>query len=82
VVCGDAGDAFGDTIYEAHLYARGSVAGLGSDCVEKEMRDEHLAELSSLLERAEVEGCEASEFKRYGSARKLYNFPVDNAGEY
>ena len=45
VVCGDAGDALGDSIYEARLYVRGSVAGLGADCVEKEMRDEHAAEL-------------------------------------
>jgi glutamate synthase domain-containing protein 3 len=82
VVCGDAGDALGDSIYEAHLYVRGSVAELGSDCVEKEMRDEHVAELRSLLERAEVDDCEPGDFKRYGSARKLYNFNVDNAGAY
>ncbi len=82
VVCGDAGDALGDSIYEAHLYVRGSVAALGSDCVEKEMGEEHVAELTSLLERAEVEDVEASDFKRYGSARKLYNFDVDNAGNY
>ena len=43
VVCGDAGDALGDSIYEARLYVRGSVAGLGADCVEKELRDEHVA---------------------------------------
>ena len=42
VVCGDAGDALGDSLYEARLYVRGAVAGLGADCVEKEMRDEHL----------------------------------------
>ena len=41
VVCGDAGDALGDSIYEARLYVSGAVAGLGADCVEKEMRDEH-----------------------------------------
>jgi glutamate synthase domain-containing protein 3 len=82
VVCGDAGDALGDSIYEAHLYVRGSVAGLGADCVEKDMGDEHAAELSALLEAAEVTDCVASDFKRYGSARKLYNFDVDNAGEY
>ena len=46
------------------------------------MRDEHVAELSALLERAEVEDCSPSDFKRYGSARKLYNFDVDNAGAY
>jgi methylamine---glutamate N-methyltransferase subunit B len=82
VVCGDAGDALGDSIYEAHLYVRGNVAGLGADCIEKEMRDEHVAELTSLLERAEVEDCEPADFTRYGSARKLYNFDVDNAGAY
>ncbi len=42
VVCGDAGEALGDSIYEARLYVRGSVASLGADCIEKEMRDEHL----------------------------------------
>jgi glutamate synthase domain-containing protein 3 len=82
VVCGDAGEALGDSIYEAHLYVRGKVADLGADCVEKEMRDEHVAELTELLERAEVDGCEPGDFRRYGSARKLYNFHVDNAGEY
>ena len=45
VVCGDAGEALGDSIYEARLYVRGAVAGLGADCVEKELRDEHVAEL-------------------------------------
>jgi methylamine---glutamate N-methyltransferase subunit B len=78
VVCGDAGDALGDSIYEARLYVRGSVASLGADCVEKELRDEHAAELAELLEQAGVEA-EAGEFRRYGSARQLYNFEVDDA---
>jgi len=82
VVCGDAGDALGDSIYEARLYVRGSVASLGADCIEKEMRDEHMAELADLLERAEVTEVEAGDFRRYGSARRLYNFDIDNAGAY
>ena len=82
VVCGDAGDALGDSIYEAHLYVRGSVKGLGADCVEKELREHHVAELRALLERAGVDDADPSEFRRYGSARRLYNFNVDNAGEY
>ena len=54
---------------------------LGADCIEKEMRPEHLAILADLLERG---GCDArpEEFRRYGSARKLYNFDIDHAGEY
>ena len=81
VVCGDAGDALGDSIYEARLYVRGSVKGLGADCVEKEVRDEHRAELRGLLERAGIDA-DPDDFRRYGSARRLYNFDVDNAGEY
>ncbi len=81
VVCGDAGDALGDSLYEARLYVRGSVAGLGADCVEKEMRDEHLDQLRALLERAEVDA-DPAEFRRYGSARQLYNFHVDTVGVY
>lgn len=78
VVCGDAGDALGDSIYEARLFVRGSVKSLGADCIEKEMRPEHIALLTDLLERG---GCDArpEEFKRYGSARQLYNFNIDNA---
>ena len=52
MVCGDAGDALGDSIYEARLYVRGKVAGLGSDCIEKEMRADHLEDLARLLEAA------------------------------
>src|SRR5256884_7199305 len=80
VVCGDAGDALGDSIYEARLYVRGTVAGLGADCVEKELREDHLAELAALLERAGVDDVDPTEFRRYGSQRRLYNFKIDNPG--
>lgn len=78
VVCGDAGEALGDSLYEARLFVRGAVKSLGADCIEKEMRPEHLALLADLLERS---GSDAApqDFKRYGSARKLYHFNIDNA---
>ena len=82
VVCGDAGESLGDSLYEARLYVRGSVAGLGADCVEKEMRAEHVSQVRELLARAEIEGVDPVEFRRYGSARRLYNFHVDNLGSY
>ncbi len=82
VVLGDAGDALGDSIYEAKLFVRGSVKSLGADCIEKEMRPEHHEQLTALLEKAGVTGISTNEFKRYGSARKLYNFNIDNADAY
>lgn len=80
VVCGDAGEALGDSIYEARVYVRGDVASLGADCIEKELGDEHRRELGELLERAGADDLDPGEFRRYGSARKLYNFDVDDAG--
>jgi glutamate synthase domain-containing protein 3 len=82
LVCGDAGDALGDSLYEARLYVRGSVAGLGADCVEKQMGDEHRAEVAELLARAEIDDADPAEFRRFGSARELYNFKIDDAGEF
>lgn len=82
VVCGDAGEALGDSLYEAQLYVRGSVAGLGADCIEKELREEHLRALGKLLAQAHVEDVAPEDFRRYGSARNLYNFNVDHLGSY
>src|SRR5215469_16620991 len=83
VVLQDAGEALGDSIYEAQLYVRGKVQSLGADCVEKPIEDQHKRELGQLLEAAGINGgVDISEFRRYGSARKLYHFHVDNVGQY
>lgn len=83
VVLGDAGDALGDSLYEARLFVRGNVKSLGADCIEKEMRPEHLELLEDLLRRGEADAkAKPEEFRRYGSARQLYNFDIDNAAAY
>lgn len=81
VVCGDAGEALGDSIYETQIYVKGEVASLGADCIAKDMTPQHIEELRALLERAGVDE-DPTVFKRYGSARELYNFKVDNASAY
>lgn len=82
-VLGDAGHSLGDSIYEAHLYVRGDVASLGTDCVEKPMLDHHRAELFAKLDAAGLgHAVDAGAFRRYGSARQLYSFHVDRAGQY
>ena len=81
-VLGDAGENLGDSIYEAQLFVRGTVASLGSDCIEKPMKQHHLDSLAARLAGAGFAGVEAGTFRRYGSARRLYHFHVDNAGEY
>ena len=81
VVCGNAGAALGDSLYEAEIFVRGTVADLGADCIEKEMTAEHLVALDELLARAGI-GASAADFKRFGSARKLYHFNIDHADVY
>lgn len=82
VVLGDAGDALGDSLYEAKLFVRGKVKSLGADCVKKKMKPKHLELLADLLERAGITDVKPEEFTRYGSARQLYNFNIDNVDAY
>ena len=56
VVCGDAGEALGDSIYEARLYVKGRAENLGADCIEKEMRAEHRADLEKLAGARQDQG--------------------------
>lgn len=81
VIFGDAGGGLGDSLYEAVIYVRGRVENLGADCVEKEMRSEHRDKLAELLERAGMDAA-PEEFRRYGSARKLYHFHVEHVMSY
>ena len=81
VVCGNAGNHLGDSIYEAVLYVKGNCNELGADCIEKEMDKLHLEKLEKLLDRAKINE-DPKKFRRYGSARTLYNFNIDNIGQY
>ena len=81
VVLGDAGEALGDSLYEAKIFVRGAVKSLGADCQEKPMTEADHVLLATLLRRAGAEA-EPGDFRRYGSARTLYHFHVDNAGSY
>jgi len=77
IVLGNAGAGLGDSIYEARLFVRGSVENLGADCVEKDMGPEHLAQVARLLAAAGMDA-EPADFARYGSARTMYTFHIDD----
>ena len=81
VVCGNAGHHLGDSLYEAVIFVRGETGDLGADCIEKEMTPKHRQTLSGLLETGGFE-YSPDEFRRYGSARRLYNFDIDHADAY
>jgi glutamate synthase domain-containing protein 3 len=73
VVCGDAGAGLGDSLYEAVIYVRGRIHGLGADAREEPMTDEDRAAVADLLARAGFDH-PPREFKRVASARGLYHW--------
>ena len=81
VVCGDAGEALGDSIYEARLYVRGSVAASARTASRRSCATSTSQQLRGLLATAQID-VDPNEFRRYGSARELYTFKVDNAAAY
>ena len=81
VVCGDAGDALGDSLYEAVIYVRGRIKSLGADAREEPLGADDRTRLSGLLKRAGF-GYDAGEFKRVASARSLYHWNADAGQEY
>ena len=71
------------SIYEARIFVRGKVKGLGADCIEKPLKEEHRTQLGKLLKEAGLDGqVDPSEFRRYGSGRTLYHFHMDNLEAY
>jgi glutamate synthase domain-containing protein 3 len=48
-VCGDAGDAFADSMYATVRYVRGNIAGLGTDAVLVSMEADEIKLLDETL---------------------------------
>lgn len=81
VVCGDAGEALGDSLYEAVIYVRGNIKSLGADARIEPMTDADYHTLGGLLKKAGF-NYDPHEFKRIASARQLYHWNADANQEY
>src|SRR5690349_11236403 len=81
VVCGDAGAGLGDSLYEAVIYVRGTMHGLGADAQEELFTADDEAKLAALLDLARM-NYKPREFKRIGSARQLYHWNAEAHQEY
>ena len=46
------------------------------------MTKKDLIKIDKLLNIGKIKKIKSSKFKKYGSARKLYNFKIDNVSEY
>ena len=82
LVCGNAGEALGDSIYETVIYIAGKPKSLGVDCIEKKITKTDIEKIKNLLKQGNIKKLKPSNFKKFGSARKLYNFNIDNVSNY
>jgi glutamate synthase domain-containing protein 3 len=72
VVCGDAGDALADSMYEGVVFVGGRIEALGNDAVIEEPTAEDAHALEELLATYQVRPPAA--FRKVVSGRKLWNF--------
>jgi hypothetical protein len=82
LICGDAGEALGDSIYETVIYLAGKPKSLGVDCVEKKINKKDIKKIEDLLKTGKIKKFKVKDFKKFGSQRKLYNFNIDNISDY
>jgi len=81
LICGDAGDALGDSLYEAVIYIRGQIKSLGADAHEEPMTQQDHTDIHRLLESAGLDH-DPAEFRRVASMRSLYHWNADSNQEY
>lgn len=81
VICGDAGEALGDSLYEAVIYVRGKVASFGADAHEEPMSAADYEAVADLLARAGFKH-DPKQFRRIASKRELYHWNADANQEY
>ena len=73
LICGDADHGLGDSLYEAVIYVRGKIHGLGADAREEPMEESDYTKVKELLEMAKFNH-DPKEFKRVASAKTLYHW--------
>ena len=73
VVCGDVGEAFADSMYEAVCFVGRRIGEMGNDAVVAEPSAEERTMLGELL-ASHLPGKATPDFTKVASGRKLWNF--------
>jgi glutamate synthase domain-containing protein 3 len=72
IVCGDAGEALGDSLWAGNIWVAGKIAGLGADAKVVEPSDDESTRIHGLLR---AEGIDATfDFKHVIAEQKLWYF--------
>ncbi len=84
LVGGDAGEALGDSLYEAVIYVGGTIKSLGSDArVEDLTAERRCSRLRQLVGAGRASTTSSPEdVTKVASAKQLYNFDAVKAHNY
>jgi glutamate synthase domain-containing protein 3 len=79
IVCGDAGEAFADSLYSTTCYVGGKIASLGNDAVLQPTDETEVQQLDQLLathlpEEIRSRIAPTARFQKVVAGRKLWNF--------
>ena len=81
VICGDAGDALGDSLYEAVIYVRGERALAGRGCAIRADDGRRSRGCARVVRQGRLRP-RPEEFQRVASAKNLYHWNADANQEY
>ena len=82
VICGDAGDALGDSLYEAVIYVRGKVRSLGADARFEPMTEADYAAVRELLGARGPRRTTRKPSSAWRRRKSLYHWNADANQEY
>ena len=51
-------------------------------CIEKKITKNDIVKIKHLLKKSNIKKYSSNDFKKFCSARKLYNFNIDNVSKY
>jgi methylamine---glutamate N-methyltransferase subunit B len=74
LIGGDAGNALGDSLYEAVIYVAGKISSLGSDARVEELTEADVRVVKDLAKLGGFDHVDPENVSRVASARELYNF--------
>ena len=75
VICGDAGENLGDSMYDGTIYVGGAIRSLGVDAVPGEMTDLDIAWLKRKLGQYEIApACGIENMKKIVSGKQFWNY--------
>jgi glutamate synthase domain-containing protein 3 len=82
LIGGNAGEALGDSLYEAVIYVAGTIKSLGADARISDLTEDDVTAVKALCGQAGFTHITPEDVTKVSSARELYHFTSAHASSY